>query len=199
MHSREAKTINTIDMADNIRGIILILGMMRNTLRHPTQWIFPLNPERPFFKWLTTTDHRNPLQKQLDTLGFPPELIPQAFRSTRGSQSIMSDPVTLTTSDEIYERSELESWISDNLCDPANGQPASLDIIKPLPELKQAINTFAQEITQKINEIRYRSIATRFFCSPRPLSDQQYQAIATQVLEQHGMLRDPGAFPANPL
>lgn len=53
-----------------------------------------------------------------------------------------------------------------------------------IPEgtLKEQMDFFITEATQQVDAIRYRTIAAKLFCAPRPVRHEQYEQIRVQVI-----------------
>jgi len=54
----------------------------------------------------------------------------------------MSNPVLLPTSGVIVDRSTIETHLLSDTVDPFNRKPLSIDMVQPVPELKEKIDKF---------------------------------------------------------
>lgn len=67
----------------------------------------------------------------------------------------------------------------------------------PEPALKADMDFFVAEVTKKVDAIRYRTTSSWFFCSPKPVSNDQYRDIRDNVMRE--MPSRLVHFSANPL
>lgn len=59
--------------------------------------------------------------------------------------TVMEDPVLLPTSNNVMDRATISQHLLNDDSDPFNRQPLRVDMLQPLPELKQRIQEWKRE------------------------------------------------------